>query len=429
MNSTIHPSVSSACKITLLVFPTTFWLIIQTPISKKAPMKVLFLLASILWYNSLSMKIGLFTDGYCPQINGVATTVEELKDSLRALGHNVYIVAPKYPKYKDKDPKVFRLKSFRLYKNPELRLSYMFPDKIFQKVFKIDFDIIHGFSGGSVPSLGLALAKLKKKPYVFTYNTRLNQYTHYFLGGKVLKPKAVEKVVELYCNVCDYVIAPAQYVKEELIEFGVKKPIAVIPNGVDTKKFKPIKSDFLRKKLNLTQDDKIILYVGRLAKEKSVDFLIQAFSKLNEENVYFVIVGDGPERETLEKLINKLGLQSKILLTGFVEHNKLADVYNSADVFVFSSTTETQGLVILEALSSGLTVLTVNDKVFAEFIEDGVSGFIVEKKETIFAQKLQKILQDEDLRVRISKEARIQALKFSLAEIAKKFENLYKQLL
>lgn len=375
------------------------------------------------------MKIGLFTDGYYPQINGVATTVEELKDSLRDLGHSVYVIAPKYPKYKDKDSNVFRLKSFRLYKNPELRLSYMFPDKIFQKVLKIDFDIIHGFSGGSVPSLGLALAKLKKKPYVFTYNTRLNKYTHYFLGGKILKPKAVEKVVELYCNVCDYVIAPAQYVKEELIEFGVKKPIVVIPNGVDTNKFKPFKSNLLQKKLNLSSTDKVVLYVGRLAKEKSVDFLINSFAKLKKENVYLVIVGDGPERVSLEKLIHKLGLEKKILLTGFVEHKKLADVYNSADVFVFSSSTETQGMVIPEAMACGLPILTIKDKVFAQFIDNGVSGFMVDKKQTIFAQKLKYILQDRDLRIRISSQARIQALKFSLAEIAKKFENLYKQLL
>lgn len=374
------------------------------------------------------MKIGFFTDGYYPQINGVATTVQELKESLEDLNHNVYIVAPKFPKYKDKDSKIFRLKSFRLYKNPELRLSYMFPDKIFQKVFQIDFDIIHGFSGGSVPSLGLAIAKLKKKPYVFTYNTRLNQYTHYFLGGKVLRPKAVEKVVELYCNVCDYVIAPADYVKDELLAFGVKKPIVVIPNGVDTNKFKPGKSNFLRNKLKLSSTDKIVLYVGRLAKEKSVDFLINSFSKVKEEGVYLVLVGDGPERQNLEKLISKLGLEQKVLLTGFVEHANLVDVYNSADLFVFASSTETQGMVIPEAMSSGLPILTIKDKVFAQFIEDSVSGFMVDKKQTIFAQKLENILQDKDLRARISKHARQKSLEFSLSEVAKKFENLYKQL-
>jgi len=376
------------------------------------------------------MKIGFFTDGYLPQINGVATSVEELHESLEERRHSVYVVAPKFPQYKDKNPKVFRLKSFRLYRNPELRLSYMFPDKIFQKVLKIDFDIIHGFSGGSIPSLGLALAKLKRKPYVFTYNTRLNHYTHYVLGGRLIRPKYVEKVVELYCNVCNHVIAPADYVKKELIEFGVKKPITVIPNGVNTKRFKPEKNSFLRKTLHISKNDKIVVYVGRIAREKSIDFLIRSFAKAakKEKNVQFVIVGDGPERKNLEKLISKLKISERVFLMGFVEHKDITKIYQSADIFVFSSTTETQGLVVLEAMSCGLPVITVKDWVFEEFIENGVDGFMVEKKESVFAGKILEVLENENLRKKISENARKKALKFSLKEIAKKFENLYKSL-
>ena len=376
------------------------------------------------------MKIGFFTDGYLPQINGVATSVEELHESLEERKHNVYVVAPKFPQYKDKNPKVFRLKSFRLYKNPELRLSYMFPDKIFQEVLKIDFDVIHGFSGGSIPSLGLALAKLKRRPYVFTYNTRLTHYTHYVLGGRFIRPKAVEKVVELYLNVCNHVIAPADYVKKELIEFGVKKPITVIPNGVNTKRFKPQKNNYLRNKLGIPKGDKIVIYVGRIAREKSIDFLIHTFANVarQEKNIHFVIVGDGPERKNLERLVNKLKISDRVFLLGFVDHKDVAKIYQSADVFVFSSKTETQGLVVLEAMSCGLPVITVKDWVFEEFIQNGIDGFMVDKKENVFANKLMEILEDEDLRKTISANARKKALKFSLEEIAKKFENLYKSL-
>lgn len=375
------------------------------------------------------MKIGLFTDGYLPQINGVATSVEELQDSLSDRGHKVYIIAPNFPKYKDKAPNVFRLKSFRLYKNPELRLSYMFPDRIFQKVLKIDFDIIHGFSGGSIPSLGLALAKFKKVPYVFTYNTRLNHYTHYFLGGKVIRPKAVEKVVELYCNVCDHVIAPAEYVKEELIAFGVKKPITVIPNGVNTKVFKSGNKDYLKNKLGLLEKDKIVLYVGRLAKEKSIDFLLKSFALLNRPNTYFVLAGDGPERKNLENLAKELGINGKTIFLGATPHYDLAKIYNGGDVFVFASSTETQGLVVPEAMSCGLPVLTIEDKVFRQFIDNGIDGFIVEKDENIFAQKLKEILDNDNLRFQISGRAHEKiSIKYSLDEVAKKFENLYKQL-
>ena len=120
------------------------------------------------------MKIGLFTDAYLPQANGVATTVEELKESLVKRNHKVFIITPQYPKYKDKAKDILRLKSVKLWNNPELRVSYMFPDRILQRVLRLDVDVIHGFSGGSVPSLGLTLAKIKRKPYVFTYNTRWN---------------------------------------------------------------------------------------------------------------------------------------------------------------------------------------------------------------------------------------------------------------
>lgn len=377
------------------------------------------------------MKIGFFTDGYLPQINGVATSVYALKESLNKIGHQTYVVAPKFPKFKDTETDVFRLKSLRIYKNPELRLSYMFPDRIFQRVLKVDFDIIHGFSGGAIPSLGLALAKFKRKPYVFTYNTRLTEYTHYFLGGKLIRPKAVEKIVELYCNVCDYVIAPADYVKDELIEFGVKKPIAVIPNGVDTNQFRPGKSDFIKEKFGLKADDKILLYVGRVAKEKSIDFLIRSFVEVSKKNknVYFAIVGDGQEKESLEKLAKKLGVESKVFFLGFVPHDKLVDVYNSADIFIFASTTETQGLVILEAMASGLPVIAVKDRVFSEFIETGVDAFIVENDQNLFADKINLVLADSLLKKEITGNARKKAEIFSLEKIALKFEALYKELI
>ena len=376
------------------------------------------------------MKIGLFTDGYLPQINGVATSVEELEESLTDRGHDVYIVAPKFPHYKDEDENVFRLKSIRLYKNPELRLSYMWPDKIFQKVLKINFDVFHGFSGGSIPALGLALAKFKRKPYVFTYNTRLNHYTHYFLKGKVIRPKAVEKVVELYCNVCNHVVAPAQYVKDELIKFGVKKPITVIPNGINTKRFKIDKSTFLKDELNLPDSSRIIVYVGRVAKEKSIDFLLKTFEKLlkEEKNIYFAIVGDGPERKNLEKLSEKLELKNKVFFLGFVDHRKLSKVYNGADVFAFASTTETQGLVVLEAMACGLPVVAIRDKVFDAFIENGVDGYMVEKKESVFATKLMEVLNDKKVSEEVGQKARAKSEMFSLEEIAKKFETLYNSL-
>jgi 1,2-diacylglycerol 3-alpha-glucosyltransferase len=376
------------------------------------------------------MRIGLFTDAYLPQVNGVATTVEELKNSLLKKDHKIFVISSQYPKYKDKDKNVLRLKSVKLWKNPELRVSYMFPDRIFQQVLMLNVDIIHGFSGGAVPSLGLTLAKIKRKPYVFTYNTRWNKYTHYILNGKIIRPKAMERMARIYCNVCDHIVAPAAYVKEELISFGVKKPITVIPNGVNTTKFKPAKNNDLKEKLGLKKNDQIILCVARLAKEKSLDFLIKTFAEFTKtnSNAYFVIVGDGPEKENLKKLINKLKINKRIILIGCVKYADIPQVYNGADVFIFASQTETEGMVVLEAMSSGLPVLAVKDRVFEQFIESGKDGILVEKDETEFNQNLGKLLKDRKLRLTIGKNTRAKAEQFSLDEIAQKFENLYKQL-
>jgi glycosyltransferase involved in cell wall biosynthesis len=376
------------------------------------------------------MRIAFFTDAYPPQINGVATTVEELRGSLVNRDHKVYIVAPAYPKFKDQCKDVLRLRSVRLWKNPELRVSYMFPDRILQKVLQLDVDIVHGFSGGATPSLGLTLAKLKRKPYIFTYSTRWNKYTHYILKGRVIKPKAMEKMVELYCNVCTHIIAPAQYVKDELISFGVKRPITVIPNGVNITKFKPAKNNDLREKLGLLENDKIVLCVARLAKEKSLDFLIKTFARYAKDNpnAYFVIAGDGPERANLQKLITDLNIDNKIFLLGMVPYQEIPQVYNGADVFIFASQTETEGMIVPEALSSGLPVLAVRDRVFEQFIESGKDGFLVEKQEEVFNAHLDRLLKDDNLRLEMGKNARIKAEQFSLDEVAKKFENLYKQI-
>jgi 1,2-diacylglycerol 3-alpha-glucosyltransferase len=306
----------------------------------------------------------------------------------------------------------------------------MFPDRILQRVLRLNVDVIHGFSGGAIPSLGLTLAKIKRKPYVFTYNTRWNKYTHYILNGKIIRPKAMERMVRIYCNVCDHIIAPAAYVKEELIGFGVKKPITVIPNGVNTTKFSPAKNDNLKTELGLKESDQIVLCVARLAKEKSLDFLIKTFTEFskNNPNVYFVIAGDGPEKENLKNLVDSLKIKSRVLMIGCVSYENIPQVYNGADVFVFASQTETEGMVVLEAMSSGLPVLVVKDRVFEQFIENGKDGILVEKDETEFNQNLKKLLKDEKLRATLGKNARAKAAHFSLDEIAQKFENLYKQL-
>src|SRR6476620_1762568 len=144
------------------------------------------------------MKIGFFTDGYIPQTNGVSTSVQSLVKALRKKGHTVYVIAPNMPKYIDKDKYTIRLRSLPLSRHADIRLGIQFPERNLYNILKLDFDIIHGHAGGPISLLGLQVAKFRGIPYVITYHTLCSKYTHYFLNGKVISPKTMEKISRVF---------------------------------------------------------------------------------------------------------------------------------------------------------------------------------------------------------------------------------------
>lgn len=374
------------------------------------------------------MKIGIFTDGYLPQLNGVATSVDAWAKGLEKLGHEVYIIAPKYPNYKDRS-RAIRLSSFRVLKQPDIRLAGFLPIKSMLEISRINFDIIHGTSGGTISSLGLVVARLKKIPYVFTYYTRWNHFTHYFLRGKLISPALVEKASRIFCNRCDCIVVPTLKIKDELISFGVKKPIVVISSGVDIDKFKKQKKGFLRKKTGI-KNGKILLYVGRLEKEKSVDFLIKAFQFIyaKDKEVNLVLVGDGTMKKSLEQFTEELGVRKNVYFTGLIDSGTMNKVYADAEIFVFASTTETQGMVVLEALSSGLPVVAVDDGVYNGIIKDKMNGALVNNPEQ-FAKACLEILSNAPYGKKLSDSAIKTMKKFSLSSTAQSLEKLYEKLI
>lgn len=377
-------------------------------------------------YNN-RMRIGFFTEGYLPKLDGVATSVIETAKELERRGHEVFIVAPKYPGYVDRNKNVFRVPSIRVH--PEYRIGVNIPNKAVRKVFSTDFDIIHAHSGGPITLLGREIAREKRIPFVFTNHTLWNRYTHYFMNGKVIKPKAMEQLSKLFGNIADCVVAPTQRVEKELRHYGVKKPITIIPSGLPVQKFKKAPFGFLRSKIK-NEKDPIVLFVGRLAKEKSPDFLIRSFRIVAETipGVQLVLIGEGVDRKKLESLVKKLSISERCHFVGNVPANQMYKAYRDASVFAFPSTTETQGLVVQEALSSGVPVVVVNDPAY-ESIKNGRNGFLVEKKETLFAEKIIDILKDNGLHKRLSEEAVSTSDSFSIETAVDKLESVYFDLL
>lgn len=377
------------------------------------------------------MKIGFFTDSYLPQLDGVATSVDVCASALAARGHEVYIIAPRYPRYKDKAKNVYRLTSIKFVSTPEMRWALQLPEKPLLDIVKLNLDVIHGHAGGGITFLGLQLARAKGIPFVGTYHTLLNHYTHYFFNGKLVTPKMVEFGSKVVGNLCDYLIAPTDRVRDELIHYGVKKPIQVLPSGIDLEQYKNVKKGFLREKAGISRKKKILLYVGRLGKEKSVDFLIRSFQIVSEKNpnAVLVLVGDGPEKTELKRLVNKLHLRTKVVFFGKVNHQDIAKVYADADIFVFASRTETQGMVLLEALASGLPVVTVNDEAFENVIKIGKNGYLVKDDMQLFAEKTHDLLNNEALYKSFSEAALKSAERYSVENTALYLEQLYKKVI
>lgn len=370
------------------------------------------------------MRIGFFTDGFPPQTNGVATTVYESMEALIKKGHEVFVVAPKYPKFKDKGKNIFRISSIPMSKNPDVRIGLSLPEK---ELRDMDFDLIHGHSGGPISFLGWEIARGKSIPYIITYHTLWNKYTHYFLKGAIVKPKMMEVATRVFGNRSDMMLAPSKRVARELKAYGVKAPIEVVPSGINISRFKNVEGGFLRKKLRLDQESKILLFVGRLGKEKSVDFLVEAFAGLDNPDTYLVLVGDGPEKKALKDLARKLGVNDEVFFLGEVDHEDIPKVYKDSTIFVFSSRSETQGMVIPEALASSLPVVALKDPTIEEYVKNGKNGFIAKDKND-FVNKIKFLLTSPKYST-FSSEAAKSALSMDSEESVQNLLKVYKKVL
>ena len=235
------------------------------------------------------MNIGLFTDTYFPQINGVATSTFTLAKNLRAMGHNVYIFTPQDPKNKDQNEKdVIRMPSMPCIFVHQYRFGLLYSPKELAKITKLKLDIIHTQTEFSLGMFGKTLSKVLGIPMVHTYHTMYEDYVHYIVNGALITPNMAHSFSRLFCNFASNIVAPTEKVKDSLIEYGVTKPIHVIPTGINISKFR--KGNYpheetvtLRNSMGLGENDKIILVLGRIAKEKSIDTVIKAMPYVFEK--------------------------------------------------------------------------------------------------------------------------------------------------
>ncbi len=382
------------------------------------------------------MRIGLFTDTYPPYINGVSTSIAMLKTALEKQGHEVFVVTVNADKFKyQNDDKIIRIPGIPIgiY---DYRLTGIYPLRAIEKIRKWNLDIIHSHTEFGVGTFARLLAKQFNIPLVHTYHTMYEDYVHYITKGyfNQSSKKIVEYLTKFYCDkTATELIVPTKKTYDLFKQkYRVDRNVHIVPTGIEVERFykeqfKKLEIDSIRQSLRVQKEDFVILFVGRLGDEKSVDTLIEAQLGLvrTNANCKLVIVGDGPDREKFERIVKKLKISNNVIFTGKVAWEEIPKYYQLADVFATSSKTETQGLTVIEAMAASVPVLAIDDDAFKTVVVDGLNGYLFSNKRQ-YKKQVRELMKNSDLKKSMSRQARISAEMHSSKYFAEQVLDVYK---
>ncbi len=354
------------------------------------------------------MRIGIFTDTYLPDINGVVSSVELLRKKLEDNGHDAYVICTYkgHAKVK-KEGKIIRLPGVEVKQLYGYALTSPLHFLYIEELKTLNLDLIHAETEFGVGIFANIVASNLGLPLVRTYHTTYEDYTHYvnFINSKTLD-KGLKKFVvswsKLYCDNCVKLITPSKKTMEMLTSYGVKTPIDIVPTGVELERFKDENINFdkvaeIKKEVKLKDNEKLLIFVGRIAQEKSIDSIIKAFEKVKENNLALklMIIGDGPSLTELKELTNSLSLNDYIYFMGKKPFDEVANYYKAADGFISASTSETQGMTYIEALASGLMVLAHFDEVLEDIVKEGENGYFFKDDVYSSIEKFNSLTKEE----------------------------------
>ncbi len=371
------------------------------------------------------MRIGFFTEVYHPIVNGIVASLDGLAAGLRALGHDVYCFAPRVPGYDEGDGPVYRMPSLPLPMQTAYRLTVPLVSRRKRQAIINRLDVLHAHSPFVTGWMSVRYARRLRIPLVYTYHTRLEEYAHYVPFEPNATRRAATTLTRNFANLADAVVVPTPAMQSRLFELGVTTRVEVIPSGIDLAHFSSgRRSEALRASIGVTQDERMLLFVSRLAKEKNVDVLIDALAQTGV-GAKLAIAGDGPERTALEERARRAGVTDKVKFLGAVGREQLPALYASADAFLFPSTSETQGLVLAEALAAGTLVISADAPQLREVL--GGAGWTVRPTPQAFAAAIRAMpLQADPVE---AERARARAAHFGIEEQARKVAAVYEDLL
>lgn len=366
------------------------------------------------------MNICMMTNTYLPHVGGVARSVSTFAEEYKKLGHHVLVIAPNFdgaPVPKRAEAMVERVAAIQNFNGSDFSVRLPLAAALSERIDNFKADLIHAHHPFLLGDTALRVAAGKNVPVIFTHHTRYEDYSHYVpFDSPALKQAAINLSTE-FANLCDGVIAPSESLARLIRRRGVKAPIAVVPTGIDVKSFAKGDGARFRRKFKIPAKAFVIGHVGRLAPEKNLGYLAQGVAHALKKIPHgrFLVVGGGPDEQKLRDLFAANGIADKLILAGKHTGRALHDAYRAMDVFAFSSFSETQGMVIAEAMAACLPVVALNASGVREVVEHGVNGYLLPARSPArtFAAHLVKLQTDRARRKKFSGAACRTAQNFS----------------
>lgn len=365
-----------------------------------------------------------------PILNGVSTSIAMLTDELREAGHSVALFAPKIPGHRDTDPNTYRFPSYTTVWSrgyPAAMPPYW---PMLRHFRRHEFDLVHLHTPFFVGFTGLRWAESHGVPTVATYHTLYDRYAHYVpVFPRRYVRFRLAKHTNFFYNSVAHVVTPTETSERWLRRHSIRTPISVIPTGIPRAQMIP--RSLAREELGAPMTSRIMLYVGRLAREKNLETLLDAAALVfaHDEAARLWLVGDGPHRTALTQRVREMGIGDRVRFVGAVPRHEVDAYYAAADVFLFASITETQGLVLQEAMSYGLPAVAAAGGAASEAIEHGIDGFVAKNDPADLALYLRLLLNDGELRMRFAERAQRAVAGATMAVMAERMLAVYRRVL
>lgn len=373
----------------------------------------------------------MISDVYFPRVNGVSTSIRTFRNELVSLGHQVTLIAPQYGPETQHEDWIIRVPSRAVPMDPEDRfmnrdyISALANDLKWHK-----YDLLHIQTPFVAHYAGIELSRKLGLPRLVTYHTHFEEYFHHYLPllPRPLLRGAARYINRIQCKQVDAVIVPSSAMLDVLKNQGISCPIEVIATGLSNELYKPGNGLAFRKKFDISPERPVLIHIGRVAHEKNIGFLLQMVDILRQSvpDLLFIIAGEGPAQKHLVGMVKSLGLQHHVQFTGNLDRDtELLDCYRAGDVFVFGSRTETQGLVLLEAMAQAVPVVSIAELGTIDILHN-CKGAIVSPEDThTFAARVKTLLSNREMRQQLADDAHIYAQTWSARHFAEKAVRFY----